>query len=483
MINRSQFIIAKTKYIWNQRVRSQEMHQGFVLSYDKDIDVFHNAQKDVFLIGDAWQTIENELSPEQLIQQWSSATSSEDVFAAEYSWCGRYILIVGDRLFTDACGLLGVYYSKGLISSSLSLIVKYRGIHPKRAIIADYIGMDWQPAPETIYPDVWRLLPSQVLDFENCSTTARELIPSRFSERKDVDKLISTFIHHSDTSLRNMRKRLAGKIYLTLTGGHDSRTQLALFEHAGIDFECYTNKHSSTHSDDYTIPHELCKVLNRKHFVNHEQKLDTKLKNDYKEHTHYMADDGQVFCHRMLDNIMATAGGCIIVQNHLWEIAIDYYKEIEDNDYSLNKYYFRWSNIIIDKEKRHSIEKYEEWVRETPQKRLSMRNRFMLEQRVASWVSSNMQGTDIMDNTKYFHLANSRLLLDILLSFPLEMRAKKLHQKLITQVACPAIADIRYGEPTYRNIRMKVLLTILRQYGLWRTIALYTFKLKRLLSK
>ena len=90
-----------------------------------------------------------------------------ELLAAEETWCGRYALLAGGRVYLDAAGLLGVFFGSGGVSSSCRILAASMGLPEKR--FASSSSLNWLPGPLTQYEEIRRLLPSQIYDYRSGS--------------------------------------------------------------------------------------------------------------------------------------------------------------------------------------------------------------------------------------------------------------------------------------------------------------------------
>ena len=72
------------------------------------------------------------------------------------NWTGRWLLIRGNELITDATGLMSAFYwtrgNEWIISSSLALLAEVLGYPIKDSVQTS--GLDWHLLPGTIMPNV-----------------------------------------------------------------------------------------------------------------------------------------------------------------------------------------------------------------------------------------------------------------------------------------------------------------------------------------
>ena len=116
--------------------------------------------------------------------------SPDEVFNIEKTWCGRYVLIVGNYLYLDTVGTMGVYYGKRTISSSLNVLRLYHKLELSFPDIKHGQMPDFQLIPLTQYKDIDKLLPSQILNIHNLSPVYRPILPDGIFECADRKSVV-----------------------------------------------------------------------------------------------------------------------------------------------------------------------------------------------------------------------------------------------------------------------------------------------------
>lgn len=482
MINKKQFIIAKKK-IHSSDYIYVELKNNYILSYHKDLNIYINKQYEIILLGIAWQVKEKKEDPvseiEKLAEKYEGYIPEEEILRMEESWCGRYVLIVNEKIYLDATGLLGIFYSREGISSSCMMLAEIMGL--PQIIYRPTFGFNWLPGPLTQYEQIKRLLPSQIYNYNDQTINSRQLLATHIPRYKDEQERIEAFSELFSNSLHNLQDMFPEKkILIALTGGYDSRTLLALAEYAGIDYMCYTLEHKKISEGDTKIPPKLCAALKKDYiYVPRGKNFSEKLKRNYEIHTAGLADDEdkRFYAYGQYQELVEKYGNVVLLRSGVWETATYYFEKFIDNNRKLDFesiYSFFMGDGLVKK----SLEFYARWINKTPLPGLSECNRFYWEQRDANWLSSIEQSFDIMDGVISLQPLNSRLLLSILVDFPVEERRIKMHQMKIISFASPCLAEIEYGKKklnTYKRIVEKIRKLIVRIHmmGMKRTIKTY----------
>ena len=465
MINDRQFFIAKGPVAGFEDWGEKKLHDGYTLHYHTGLNITYQ-DKDILLLGYAWQVDPNRKSPQEELRILShySKISHEDVFAVEKTWCGRYLLIVGEWIYTDACGTLGVFYSNLIVTSSLNVLCTLEGREMILPDISHKRMPDFVPGIRTPYYDVIRLLPSQLLNYTTKETCIRPLLIDKAPEYNSEEERIKDFVQHFIYSIQNFSKVFAKyQIWLAVTAGRDSRTSLACFEKAQIKYNTFTLWHDNISRPDRIIPQKLAKAIHRSfRFIERdESRFSQKRHEDYKIHTAGMAvdEDWLFYSYNQYQALQEAQRKIVIVRNSAWEIACDYYRGIfKDKCYDLATLY---PGILSNKSFYNSTMEWKEKVVEKDQKNTQMtfNDRIFWDLREGCWLSSIEQSFDMMDDIVSIQIANSRMLISYLYGFSQNDRIRKIHEEKITAYVCPAFIKIPY-DYQYETVKLKM-----RKYG------------------
>ena len=162
-------------------------------------------------------------------------------------WSGRWVLIRDGILTLDACGTLGVFFADGWVSSSPALLAGER----EAPLVEEPGVMNWYPPPRSGKWGVSRLLPSQTLDLRTFRLGRRPLLTDPPADPAQL--------------LVDAASRLAGPLWLPLTGGVDSRTLLAVAAAAGLDVTTYTFVGVPVPEADRNLPPRLAAAVGFRH--------------------------------------------------------------------------------------------------------------------------------------------------------------------------------------------------------------------------
>ena len=478
-MHNGQFAILKNRAS-SPDCETEELRNGWILSWHKKVPVVHNRETGVLVIGNVWQTLGGRLSPREAV---GKITDTEELLRQEESWCGRYVLIIHEKVYLDASGLFGVFCCDKGISSDLSVLRDELNLK-KSSWTPDDI-MRWYPGPDTPYAGIRRLLPSQVYDLDSREISFRNILAASVPVYEDREALTEAFTGQFCTSLQNLDKEFAGrKLLLALTGGYDSRTLLALSVKAGIDFECYTLEHDNMPLGDIEYPPKICEITGSKYcYYRREQSLYSKEREEeYLEHLQWMQmeQDRTFYAYDQYQELVRKFGPVVLLRSGVWEIAQEYDRravgETADVEDVLNYY-----ELPLQSQEADAFRNYFKWCEKNPLP-LTDTNRYFWEQRCGSWIAESEHGFDIYEDIISLQPVNCRMLITMLLQFPKEERMVKQHQAIITQSICPGLKDIPYGknENYTRSKLQKIKKAVnkafrrVRKIGIPRTVYLYT---------
>ncbi len=465
MINDRQFFITKDPVAGFEDWKKIDLHKDYTLHYHTGLNIAYQ-DKDIILLGYAWQVDPNRKSPQEELQVLShqSKISHEDVFEVEKTWCGRYLLIVGEWIYTDACGFLGVFYDERIVTSSLNVLCT---LEDREMIFPDISHRrmpDFVPGMRTPYFNVIRLLPSQLLNYTTKETCTRPLLIDKAPKYSSEEERIKDFVHHFVYSIKNFSKLFPDhQIWLAVTAGRDSRATLACFEKAQVSFSTFTLWHNNISQPDCIIPQRLAKAIHRPYrFIKRDEShFSQKRYEDYKIHTTGMAADAdwQFYSYNQYQALQEEQRKIVIVRNGVWEIASDYYRALfgdKCNDLTTlypgilsNKFFYNstmeWRENLVKKDQKNH--------------QMSYIDRIYWDLREGCWLSSIEQSFDMMDDIISIQIANSRLIISLLYGFRQQDRIRKIHEEKIATSTCPVFTKIPY-DYQYETVKQKI-----RKYG------------------
>ena len=365
-----------------------------------------------WLLGEAYCA---NVYPREAVEDLNSDTNG-DIFVITRYWTGRWVLIFGNELITDACGLMSAFYHKGnegwVISSSLALMSKQHGqtITKKVAIS----GLTWQLLPASIIDSVKTLFCTQRM------TLNQELeitFFNRFEEWKGLtsEQRVSTITNSLKTSLKNIEKFSNCKIWVALTAGKDSRLTFAAALASGVHFETYTASHRNLSDADRHLPEKISKKYGVTHHMLKPEPFSKSRCDDYCAFTGYNSSgaDAEFYASGQFDQIPIDA---ISIKSGLFEAGQTYARSIsggeEETFISGIRNYYKTS--FKDEGQVVAFNEWLDYQRNNSMLGIDIRDRFYLEQRLNGWASSIEQSLSINPFVT-IQIANSAVVLGCLL--------------------------------------------------------------------
>ncbi len=505
MTHNNEYIISQFENPINSDWLSIKLPNGYFLSYDPTLRVTHNADCSAVLLGRAWQVVNGLSSPYELVEKLEDC-DIDTIICMEKTWCGRYLLIVGDYLFTDMSATLSVFYGQGLVSNSLyniTYLLKYPYKDP-----GTIWGVDYIPGILTQYEDIFRLIPEQYLNYVTCQTKTRPLLPEGIlSFHNDAERL-QAFIDSYSFSLKLLHNEFKNShIVLPLTGGVDSRTNFSFLTNIGIPFSAITYAYPNISHGDEILPCQVCEKKGIDYNYVVPKKCDKKTKkrrlDEFRLFT--MGLDGDIsskYCyeHRLYEQLQKDHTEKILVLGGAgWEILVSWYYIIgqfkEESINSISEIEAAFPDLKLKSNclKHKAASSWLEFIKKNPTNLIvNDVNRFFWDLREGVWLS-NDRSYDMYENIQLVQPFNCRHFLSILYGYNKPERMKKMHQKVLIKRLCPEVSsipfsgDIDSNMPTIRKKirrvrnRIKresvVLPYAIKNHGLVETVRYYIVKL------
>ncbi len=263
--------------------KSIEFSKGLFLSYTQttDVVVAQLEQRKVCVIGfcvDAHMEIPRAELAGQLLRRCGGI---EELVEFARRLAGQYVLLYEDEhglfAFGDATGRVQINYAKNpselAISSNDKLLADLLGCAPSERALRIRMGSEFsQPFPNdlTLYDDIRVLLPNHYIELK--SRSLRRFFPrAAVAAVSNNPEVIAESIRHSIELSRNILReyRKCYDVICPLSGGWDSRLNLAFAQEADAGVECYTFKHPgfTETTGDYFIPPRVCKDQHLPHRI------------------------------------------------------------------------------------------------------------------------------------------------------------------------------------------------------------------------
>jgi hypothetical protein len=380
------------------------------------------------------------------------------------SWSGRWALVDGDELTTDAAGLIGCHYRHGQdgelwVASSAALLCEIPGLptlRPDSPPPAFGHGMDWCPPPSSRVPGIARLLPTQRLRLEGTAGAVARDIRGGIDPGRPYDETL----HRLAELLTGAVSALAdigGPVWLPLSAGYDSRLLLAACDAAGIAFTTYTftRPRRLMSAADRTMPPRLARLVGVPHRRIRWRNADPAARDTWDRHTlgHSMDIDREYFARAMWEAIPANA---TVLRGGVFETARSLYwsRLPADPGSSAGRLEalqraFRVEQFHQGSEMhRRGLAEWAAWTDAAPMPHVDWRDRFYLEQRVAGWLGAIEHGLDVTDVGCRVNVADNEAMLATLLSVPPDLRLTGRHHLDLIRTLSPRLLELPFNPET-----------------------------------
>ena len=261
---------------------SLEFSSGLHLSYTRNTDVIvvEHQQKKLCILGlciDAYRELKREEIAGHLLR---SCHGIAELLAFFGRLAGQYIVLYQDGantfVFGDATGRVQINYSadpaRVALASNDKVLAEHLGCEiSARALEIRQASEYSQPFPGdiTLYDEIKVLLPNHYLELGTGRVS--RFFPDRKAspERNLRGAAALKCIERSIELARNILREYASSYELLcpLSGGWDSRLNLAFAQECDPEVECYTFKHPrfTDTTGDYFIPPKVCSAQGLRH--------------------------------------------------------------------------------------------------------------------------------------------------------------------------------------------------------------------------
>ncbi|MBD2765037.1 hypothetical protein IEE91_07530 [Kocuria sp. cx-455] len=409
--------------------------------------------------------VEINVSPAEHLARMAAQGEREFLEALDVL-AGRHVILLGDsrgfRVFNDATGMRSVYFSedKFLVASHLQLIVDVRP-HPVRTDEEGRQGAisGWD---RTKYVGVSSLLPNHFLDISDwsvCRFYPRET--NRF-EGWSTARKVEAFREMWNREMRHL-VATSSKLVMSLTGGADSRTSLALSMDHVNDIEMFTYTTKSNTGDKWS------KSMTRDKHLVEEIKSLLPLR-----HRYFYVGTGKLpktaEINATLDKNTWQSHGRWLVPHYANAYPQDDVVHLRGNAYEIGRAYWgtnEWNNNLSGlqrlyrKRTRRDHERESEasraadfhrgvhrWEYDAPMHGFHLWDIFYWETRSGRWLAEILNETDIAFET--FVPMNVRAMVEISLAFTIQERSDGFLFSELINAGCPVLNFP--GKNDYRNL-------------------------------
>jgi hypothetical protein len=428
-----------------------ELGDGLVLSHDPVLPVRRSGA--AALIGVAVQTVPGRPGP---VRELDAAAADDGLTG---NWAGRWILVAEGRLRLDPTGTLACFHrnvgGELWASSSPELL---RTMEPElptsRSPIVHGRGMDWFPPPASGVPGVECLLPSQVLRLVDGHV---EPIPLPTpGPKRPYEEILDGLARRLTTAMSNAGAT-TDEVWAPLTAGGDSRLVLAAAVSAGLPVRTYTFHFPGIPSADRDLPPRLARAVGVEHHAIPPGACDPRRLDLWDRHTagHAVDADRDYFACGQFDPL---AGPDIVLGGNVFETGRGYYYAALPAELPATP---EATAALLERElpsaRPDGVLAWASWLHRTRDHALDWRDRFYIEQRLAGWLATIGQGTDLA-GVDYVHLANCAAYLAETLAIEEDVRRAGRHQGDLLRRLAPALAELPVNPagPPLERLRARV---------------------------
>ncbi len=228
---------------------------------------------------------------------------------------GDYVVLMLNKntqkvvVFNNYLGTVPIYYytdkQKVIIARNMSYVLENRTeVTLHREAMAEYIAMEYHLGNRTLFKDIYKLKPAQVIICEKQHSELKSevltLVESDFSMKNEFKNREESLIYLKDIFIKGLKDRIETvehqnkKIYNQLSGGCDSRAVFAGLDALDNEFTSITYQYIH---DESPIAKELLKITDRtNHYIKNAFDLDTSV-----------SDSNKIFKTNALANSFTTA--------------------------------------------------------------------------------------------------------------------------------------------------------------------------------
>lgn len=436
---------------------SKELN-GLIFHYTKDTSyyVFELDDSEVLLVGYIMD-IRNELLDQDDILEnlLSSYKIGLDVFLNELEYMnGRFILILSTKkdvvIFTDATSMSPLFHYRNKIFSSHEVILKdfLKNEHDIVLKKYEYSMKNFLDYSNT--RDIYSFNPNLMYSYKKNSF--KRIFPRERYEQNSLSKVINDTKTYFDNQIEWLDNHYE-KIYLSLTGGFDSKLSLALIKPIIDKTYTFTYMYKFDENIKYNDLSNFRKIYYKDKIIVDKLVDNFRLNNhkyfffsDYKAPSAYIKTLGEhVSSHHSygLSYIFYKEfdKSSIHLKSTLYELAKLSFKDTSDDTVIVNDIK-HWAPIEISNDKDVLMDMYKNYkirnlTDEIKDYEYNIQTLLYWEFRMGNWHSRVTQETDFTIDT--YILINNRYMLKRLISLPKEDRVQKQFLKQIVKNNWPAL--------------------------------------------
>ena len=238
------------------------IHPWTAVEHAKDLD-----GRFVIVLGTCISTLsESDAVPAARALLWALQDSEEVMLRSLDRYCGRHVIIYGDRValkaVSDAAAMRSVFYadSGGVIASHALMVENAIASSMPTSVLPFRFAY---PGNRTPYAHTKLLTANTLYDLRSRQT--RRFWPTEAPPKRTVDEAAAEVLRLTATALRTEAAR--ADIRLALTAGLDSRLLLAIAMHAGVEINTFTYGSHKDTAVDRAFARDLARANGVRHTV------------------------------------------------------------------------------------------------------------------------------------------------------------------------------------------------------------------------
>ena len=332
-------------------------------------------------------------------------SASSEVPTLVRNWSGRWLLLSGSAVITDAASLLGVYILESdksvFVSGSLALLSQLAPSSIRDTRVLGWYGLNWFPGPLSKLSGVRRLLPDQIYNPATRQVSFFDrltAVPAGTGVQNAVTEISAGIAQ----VFRSMAEREGcNSIILALTGGLDSRTTFSVLQSSGVPFSTLTLGHPRISKGDITLPAPISASYGIAHrYVTSNRLLRSRLEED-DLHIYGCVIDGdrELYARGSFDGIDSQSW---LIRSGCWEIGRKYFYrklsglELEEIMDRPDRLMTRFNSYFKNDASAASLREWARW-RLKHAIAVPWQDLFYRDQRLGCWLASVEQSLDLLD--------------------------------------------------------------------------------------
>lgn len=429
MIYKNQFFISNNlanDQINNLKLKFIKLNSNKYLYYrNLNFQIFNENERQIILIGFCLQS--DPCKKQNLNDIFNEPI--EDIEIVLSTLVGNFIVIYNGMIYKDIGNLYKLFYYKhndeiiisnnallfkNVLKIDLGKVSKFGG-HTRR----------YCPAGKSCFSMVKSLYNTQNIDL-NGKIHHNSLIKDKIVTKLTINNFVKMHTDYSCQIIRNLYKNIKDnkkRLFLTLTGGRDSRMILAVCLYLKIPFEVITFK---IKNQDVEIAEEICQKYNLKHTIINFKlfNVNSNIKNDWENiiGEEFVERDNQIIQKQVLESIMDQGDSIIFGNGPEWCSRTN---AAGCNHINSEEYY-----------------EYKKWI-DNHKEKIHWKNRLFLENRVGSWLSSIQHSYDMCSKIQRFSFPLSEKIVASSFFLGPERNKVSINEGLI-KLLMPELNNIRY---------------------------------------